>query len=73
MKISAETAIYIMKLDSQFRGFPLNEDELKFQINHVRKFTGKYSMMNGDLIVYKNKHWSIQSFKSYKESIRQRS
>lgn len=67
MRISAEVAAYLIKFDSQNRGFPLNEEEIKYHC----KVTREYTLINGDKLVYISKHWSIISYESYKESLRQ--
>lgn len=71
MKISAEVAAYMIKLDTHHRGYPLKPDEIKYCVNHIRQVSGKYTMLNGDLLIYKNQRWSIHTYASYRESLRQ--
>ena len=69
MRISAEVAAYIMKLDSEQRGYPLKDEEVQYQMGRVRQTVKVYKLINGDELSYQ-KHWSILAHGSYKKAIR---
>lgn len=71
MKVSAEVASYLIKVDSTQRNYPLSNNEVEYQVETIRKNGSKYTFINGDTLQYKSKHWSIMTFTSYKQSLRE--
>ena len=70
MVISAELARYLVKGDTEQRGYPLKESEVRSYCNKLRNAhkAGKYTLLNGDFIKYDGV-WRLHTYVSYHASI----
>jgi hypothetical protein len=71
MKISAEVSKYLIKFDSEVRGYPLSEKEIDYQMEVIRKnAVNTYTLINGDVINFWYKHWSVYTYENYRDSLK---
>jgi hypothetical protein len=71
LRLGHEVSMYLIKQDSEARGFPLTLQEVREHCLLLRRTGLIYHLKNGDYISY-GTGWSLNTYNSYKESITER-
>jgi len=70
--IAHSIALYLIKRDTEQRGYPLNEEEVKEHVNKMRISQKSYTLINGDYIYYQLNTWKLKVHWGYKSSLKQK-